>query len=68
LAVAAAKQRRSTCLVPDHAFADLALSRRSAPDVPSPDPMRFWSAPARRKRDFELRHAVRQAAKGLLLP
>jgi len=46
----------------------MALSRCGAPGAPSPDPIRRWFAPARRKRDVELRHAVLQAAEDLLLP
>ena len=67
-AVAETGYRRSVCLFPGHAPAGMALSRSRAPAAFSPDPIRRCFAPARRKREVELRHAVLQAVEGLLLP
>jgi len=66
--VAAMAQRGYMCLLLWRAFFDMALSRGRAPAAPSPDFVRRWFAPARRKREVELRHAVLQAAEGLPLP
>ncbi len=61
-------RRLSACLFPLRAFVGTALNRCIAPGAPSPGPLRFWFAPARQKRDVELRHAVLQAVEDLLLP